>query len=280
MATVVILSLGGTASAMPKRKITKAAEKRRAEQRKLRIRNKARVSDSNRRFSDISVNVHFKQLGAKHHWGLLANGVPIDDTVTIHDSRRDLGLTDDALTAMRHQTALSVAEGVSGLVPFLRQRQIEAYGLDIWYNRLAKLPRLKNARIGNKMRSYVGANGDHLITGDGFAMPQIPNGTFDWVFCRNFADYVLEDERNGIGRFVALHEELLRVASPRGRIVTAFFRPGLKPRLDEALGALRASNEHVVEDIVVSYKGRMFVAETNLYRLTLIKQGQRSLTTR
>lgn len=67
---------------------------------------------------------------------VFANDVMVTggDLYPIQVIRRGLWLTSEDLTRLRGKRVLSVAEGYSNFLPFLRKHGVEAEGLDLWYH--------------------------------------------------------------------------------------------------------------------------------------------------
>lgn len=76
----------------------------------------------------------------------------------------------------RGKSVLSLAEGMSGLLPFLLKVGVKAQGLDLWYGDLV----FPDNFSGHGMREYIRKYGDHLIAGDARDIP-LPDASTDLV---------------------------------------------------------------------------------------------------
>lgn len=102
---------------------------------------------------------------------------------------------------------LSVAEGESGLVPYLaKQARVAVTGMDLWYDKRHILPM---GRMGRRMEKYRRVNARHLVEGDAFDMP-FANESFEVIL-----SHLLFNNLEPNGRSMALME-VLRVLKVNG----------------------------------------------------------------
>lgn len=82
----------------------------------------------------------------------------------------NLGLELKVLESWKSSGAkiVSVGEGRSNLVPWLRQNGLNAFGLDVWYSPKFNFPKSSE---GKKMEDYYNRNAQNLITGRAEKMP-------------------------------------------------------------------------------------------------------------
>jgi hypothetical protein len=111
---------------------------------------------------------HKVKIGIKEEQGLvLVNNVMVTGDIhySFSDVKKHLNLDQKLTTKWKNEdaTVVSLAEGVSLLVPSLLKQGVKAYGVDLWYNDTLNIP---NNLMGELMLSYINVYGDHLIAGD------------------------------------------------------------------------------------------------------------------
>jgi|GEM_PF-4607625 len=140
------------------------------------------------------------------------DGYPVTDLLAV------------SATALADQPVLSLGEGYSGLVPFLRQRGIRAYGLDLWYDPAIPLP--ANAVGRRFMDEYRHRHQDILITGDATDLRRVRSRDFRTLADDSFAmvvSHILFEYLERVDQ-VRLLKEALRVTRPGGTVRIASTR--------------------------------------------------------
>lgn len=89
----------------------------------------------------------------------------------------NLGLTAQSVVELRGKKVLSLGEGFSGLLPYLREFGVEARAQDVWYKQKV----FADNWIGQQMRQYVVENGKHLLAGDSTKRIPLPARSQDLV---------------------------------------------------------------------------------------------------
>lgn len=111
-------------------------------------------------------NVNIETIGEDF---VKANGIAVtgDSVYPIDMVTHNLGLNQIILNRFKGEAVLSLAEGASGLLPFLLDQGFQAKGLDLWYG----LDELPSNYSGQLMRDYVQQYGDHLVQSDARSIP-------------------------------------------------------------------------------------------------------------
>ncbi|MBN2431507.1 MAG: class I SAM-dependent methyltransferase [Acidobacteria bacterium] len=126
--------------------------------------------------------------------------------------------------SLADQPILSLGEGYSGLVPFLRRLDIRAYGLDLWYDPAVPLP--DNAVGRRFMDEYRRRHQDILITGDATDLRRVRSRDFQTLADDTFAMVVSHILFEYLERAdqVRMLREALRVTRPGGTVRIASTR--------------------------------------------------------
>lgn len=140
-----------------------------------------------------------------------ANGVMItgSDLYPVPVVLKNLGLDEAAVAGLKGKKVLSVGEGYSGLLPYLRSKGVEAKGLDLWYGE----KEFPQHATGRAMEKYRGENSGHLIPGSALHMP-VANGSYDEVVSHMLVNNLPEEQNLGYFR------EALRAVKLNGKVVT------------------------------------------------------------
>lgn len=132
------------------------------------------------------------------------------------------------ISDFKGKNVLSLGEGYSGFVPYLRAQGVKAYGVDLWYGDKSEIdPKARGAKMMEAYRKKFGAQGDNiLVEGDATDLktakhkdfPEgIPADSMDAVFSRHLLGYL---PLNGQKRML---EEAVRVTKPKGTIRIAHY---------------------------------------------------------
>jgi len=147
----------------------------------------------------------------KEFWNdfVMANGVAVtgDFLFPVEVVIKNLGL--DPFTMRRFQSGrvLSIAEGVSGLLPYLLTQGMNVTGLDLWYGKTD----YPNNFTGRLMREYVRDYGPHLMPGDAQKIP-LENEVVDLVVSHMLVNNVSQTKQRKILK------EALRVTAKGGQV--------------------------------------------------------------
>jgi hypothetical protein len=120
----------------------------------------------------------------------------------------NLGITDEIIKqwVSEHKFVISVGEGMSGLIPFLVSKGVNAIGIDLWYDDPLNIP---DNDTGRKMRAYITRNHMFLKSGDVRALP-FDNSSVDVVLTHKlFNNMYFSDVLQG-------HREIMRVLRSSG----------------------------------------------------------------
>lgn len=141
---------------------------------------------------------------------ILANGVAVtgDFLYPLHLVLSNLNLDFVTIRNLRGKRVLSLAEGVSALLPFLLQQEVNSRGLDLWYSSTSNLPLNYTGRL---MRQYVRTYGNYLIPGDARNIP-LENESVDLIVSHMLVNNVdFEAQKN-------ILKEAMRVVKKGGEI--------------------------------------------------------------
>lgn len=123
-------------------------------------------------------------------------------------SNLELGSSD--IAKLDGKSVLSVAEGISGFIPFLLSKDIQARGLDIWYGQ----DDFPDNFSGKLMRKYVADYSEHLIQGSAQSIPAL-DISYDLVVSHLLVNNFKSAEWSMIVDFIT---EAVRVTKPGGQI--------------------------------------------------------------
>lgn len=82
----------------------------------------------------------------------------------------DMGSASGLKSKIGAKTVLSVAEGFSGLLPAMKNKGLDAWGLDLWY----ESTNIPDNEGGLKMKEFIAENSERLIGGNALDMPVLP----------------------------------------------------------------------------------------------------------
>lgn len=119
----------------------------------------------------------------------------------------NLGLSAEDLKAFYSAEALSLGEGVSGLIPFLQRHGLQAKGLDLWYSE-STFPENTTGKI---MKDYLETYGDSLVTGDA-RKTSFPDGKFELVLSHLLINNMDFESQ------LRIIDEALRITQSKGQI--------------------------------------------------------------
>ena len=138
-----------------------------------------------------------------------ANGVSVtgENLYTTPMILKNLDINETMVQTMAGKHLLSVGEGFSGLVPFLRQKGIYASALDLWYAS-KKIP---PTFVGQQMREYIDTHNEYLISGSAFSIP-VEDKTYDFVVSHMMVNNF--DFETGL----PFLKEAVRITKPGGEI--------------------------------------------------------------
>ncbi|MBL6990881.1 MAG: class I SAM-dependent methyltransferase [Bacteriovoracaceae bacterium] len=103
---------------------------------------------------------------------------------------------------------LSLGEGLSGLLPHLRSKGVDVYGLDIWYHS-SDIP--TNNYVGTQMIDYLNKYGDHLIRGSSSNIP-VADSSIDVIVAHKLVNNLSVEDG------LATLSEIKRVLAPHGEV--------------------------------------------------------------
>lgn len=79
----------------------------------------------------------------------------------------------------QNKEVLSLGEGYSGLVPWLRQNGINAWGLDLWYDSEATIRNINHPNVP-LLLNYIRNHAAYLISADA-RNTRLPSNSFDYI---------------------------------------------------------------------------------------------------
>jgi len=178
---------------------------------------------------------------------------------------KNLKITNESLLTLKSKKIVSVAEGVSGLLPYLLSQGLDAKGLDIWYHTEG----IPHNEVGQLMSDYVSQYGAHLIKGDATEMP-LSSNSHDLVLSHQFVNNV---ESNVVNKFLG---ECVRVLKVGGEArVYGFTKDDEVDRVKEATDFLNAKYKGKVSfsfvQTPIAWKIGNHVFEMDEYLLQMTK---------
>lgn len=139
---------------------------------------------------ELNITPLFERFGEDF---VLANGVAVTGEFIYSLEMVLHNLDLKSIDSLKGKSVLSLAEGVSGLLPHLIQNGIAARGLDLWYHS-SELP---NNYSGQLMSSHIEKWGDYLINGDATKIP-LESESVDFVISHMLVNNVDLDTQKRI----------------------------------------------------------------------------------